>query len=535
MGAYLYYKLEESSFATRANDFLDKNKTNEKLGDEGIFFYSKEDILWAEENNPEMTDYYKGKVGTGDIKTSGVECRCNTDPEEILEMQTVVFEELNSKFGMEYYANSCALSEEEYYFSIPQMKRFTNNGKFLSGKTSKDERARELYDKYYKMLSCEEELFDISIIKENDSLLMTDGEWHKVYNRYGTLSLKWQTGSVYGNKSLEKIAKDIKGHRKYVPSIRYGGVETDVEAYIIDKGVLIYLETVGSENMIKSITSVLMQGRMKLKKQSVDSTFGMFTINKAGNRRKLTALDNGLAHAILYHSPSITDTDFSVLIGRDKKELLTSFSAWLEKSQPLPYPQELISEIYESLLKREKLEELTSLKVEAIKVDTSILEDDAYDLQEVILEVCKANGLINPNPAPLKSDMLLPESKYLRKSQVKKIYNILNKMPKTYELEDVEIKPIGLKLFSPNKTLYITEADKGCESEEFNMHTQCFGYVENLNDPQMSEWGYINVPEYLKATYKPVGGFEQDLHFEDMYIDNEGNIGSFQELGGIAV
>lgn len=530
MGAYLYFKLEESSSATRANEFLEKNKTNKKLGDEAIYFICKEDVLWAENNNPASVDYYKGKIGSGDIKVSGIDCRNDMNIEEVLEMQTVVFEELNKAFGLSYYAYSCALSEEEHYFSLSQMKRFTNNGKFLSGKTSEDERARELYDKYYKMLSYEKEAFDISVIREYDSLLMADGEWHEVYDRFGELSLKWQTKSIYANKHLETIAKDIKGHKKFVHAIRYGGVATDVEAYIIDNGVLIYLETIGSENMIKSITSVLMQGRMKLKKKSVDASFGYFTINKAGNRRKLTALDNGLAHAILYHSPSITDTDFSVLIGRDKKELLISFSAWLEKSQPLPYPKELIGEIYESLVKREKLEDLISLKVEAVKVDSSILEDDAYDLQEVILEVCKANGLIDSDAKPLKADMPLPKSTYLEEHRVKKIYDTLKRMPKSYELKDVEIKPIGLKLFSPNMTLYITEAD-----EFNNMHIQCFGYVENLNDPQMSEWGYINVPEYLKATYKPVGGFEQDLHFEDMYIDSSGRVGTFQELGGIAV
>ena len=40
----------------------------------------------------------------------------------------------------------------------------------------------------------------------------------------------------------------------------------------------------------------------------------------------------------------------------------------------------------------------------------------------------------------------------------------------------------------------------------------------------------LNIPEYLKATYSDGSGFEQDLHFEDMYIDSKGNVGSKEDL-----
>ena len=106
----------------------------------------------------------------------------------------------------------------------------------------------------------------------------------------------------------------------------------------------------------------------------------------------------------------------------------------------------------------------------------------------------------------------------------------LDGMPKTYELDGVDIKPIGLKLFSSNMTLYITEADIGSEDDEFeSAYTQCHGYVKNESDPMMSEWGYINVPHYLKMNLG-LGGFEKDLYFDDMYIDSDGRVNSKEKL-----
>ncbi len=115
------------------------------------------------------------------------------------------------------------------------------------------------------------------------------------------------------------------------------------------------------------------------------------------------------------------------------------------------------------------------------------------------------------------------KSKYLNKDQVKRIYDTLKKMPKTLELDGKEIKPIGRKLFSPNMTLYIVEADI------FEKQEQCFGYIKNEADPQMSEWGYINVPYCLSITVGEAGGFEQDLYFEDMVIDFKGNINKLKK------
>ena len=540
MGAYLYFKTESNP--DEVVDYLfEENQLNKKLEDleeQTITLVDKQHLSWCKENRPDLLEWETAKLGTGDIKTSGglhgkkFEEAGYTE-EDLLEMWTQIFEELNKRFEMKYYANSCAFSEEEYYFSLEQMKRITQNGKLLSGKTSSSERTRKLYDKYYAMLSePKKEIFDISIIKEKDQLQI-DGVWREIeYVTYkDEFRLKYMHDSKFRNNSIKEIAEHIEGYRKYVPKIRYMGANADIESYVLNKGDLIYLELAGQENMVKSITAVLMQGRTKLNEHNVDASFGYFNINKAGNKRKMIGLDNGIVHAILYHSPSIKDTNFHVLIGKTEEELQNSFSVWMEKSQPLPYPKGFEDKIYSHLVELEIIEPLQALNMYASSVDPSIAEEEYLVLQNVILKVCKENGLISPDAKPLKLEAPLPKSPYLKEDQVKKIFDTLKKMPKTYELEDMEIKPVGLKLFSPDMTLYITEADKGSENDEFeNMQTQCFGYVKNESDPDLSEWGYINVPHYLELQYPNGGGFEQDLYFEDMYINSKGKVGTLEEL-----
>jgi formate dehydrogenase maturation protein FdhE len=46
---------------------------------------------------------------------------------------------------------------------------------------------------------------------------------------------------------------------------------------------------------------------------------------------------------------------------------------------------------------------------------------------------------------------------------------------------------------------------------------------------QHGEWGYINVPELIQAGNR-LKYVEQDLYFEDMYIDSSGSVGKKQEL-----
>lgn len=376
---------------------------------------------------------------------------------------------------------------------------------------------------------------------ENDKVLI-DGKWWRIIRstRYKALCIENPSRCWEIKPIDEEVEKTFEAHQKYIPKIRYSGAVADMEAYIKDNGTLIYVECVGQEYMVKSITSVLMQGRVRMNEHAVEGSFGYFDINRAGNKRKLVSLEDGIAHAILYHSPSISDIGFHALIGRTKEELIISFSSWLEKCQALPYPKSLTEKIYEKLEHKSKIIPLTTYNIEAVKIDLSLLENEFNDLQEIILEVCKENDLISPDAVPLKPKAPLPKSPYLNEQQVKKIFDTLDSMPKTYDLEDVDIKPVGLKLFGPNFNIYVVEADKGCESDEYeSMHTQCFGYVENLSAPDCSEWGYINIPYYLSIGVNVpivnqkggvIIGFEQDLHFEDRFITPNGQILTKEEF-----
>lgn len=525
MGAYLYYKTESNP--DEVNDYLETSNLQKKLSgleEQGIFIVDEHHLQWVKENRPDLLDWEAQKFGTGDLKTSsGISFKADEaglEYENIAEMWVQIFEALNKRFKMKYYANSCSLCPDNSYFTLEQMKRITDNGKLLSGKSSSKEHVVELYNKYFALFSQPKaEAFEMSLVKEKDEIKI-EGEWYKVVEHWKGLCI--QKG--YNTIPIKDI-EVIQGFKKHVPKIRYNGAIADMEAYILDKGTLLYVECIGQEMMVKSVTSVLMQGRLQMNNHTVDASFGYFSINKAGNRRKILSLEDGVAHAILYHSPSIQDTKFSVLIGRDKKEIMASFSTWMEKSQPLPYPKELTDQIFASLQNKGRLIELTTFNIEAVKLDLSILEDEYHDLQEIVLEVCKINGLIAPNAKPLKQKAPLPKSPLLAETQVQKIYDTLEKMPKTYSLDDVAIKPVGLKLFNHNMTAYIVEADGGSDDDAFaGLQSQCFGYVENLSAPECSEWGYVNVEEYIGL------GFEMDLYFEDMYIDSYGRVGILENL-----
>jgi hypothetical protein len=535
MGAYLYFKTENNP--TEVNEYLETNEIQQRLielDEQCMYVVDQEQLDWLKVNRPDILKYEEKRYAMGDIKTSGGISRkseeAGLDEEDLAEMWVQIFEELNKRFKMKYYAHSCSLNPDSAYFTIEQMKRITDNGKLLSGKSSKSEHVVELYNKYYALFSESEsvEPFDITIIKNKDEV-MIDGIWRKVQDRYGSLKVQSASRS-WITETLSSVADKIEGHRKYVPKIRYNGAICDIEAYIKDGSTLIFLEIIGQETMVKSVSSVLMQGRTRMNEHSVDSdAIGWFDINKASNKRKMIQLEDGIAHAIVHHSPSIIDINFNVLIGRDKDELLISFNAWLEKSQPLPYPKELSKKLYEKLQSRSKITELTTYGIEAVKVDMSILEDDGKDLQEYILEVCKENGLIALDAKPMKLKAPLPKSPLLTVGQVQKIYDTLSKMPKTYELNDVKIKPIGLKLFVSSMTWYVVEADAGSPEDEFEgTQRQAFGYVVNESYPECSEWGYIDIDEVVQ------NGAEMDLYFDDMYIKSNGQIGILAELQEIA-
>ena len=145
MGAHLYYRAKNQEDIDKIGDWLfDESKKNRFLIDigEAVSFYTTVDIEWAKKERPDLVSMMEREFGTGSIKTSGgvgsEAEEAGLDEEDILEKQTEVFEDLNEKFEMKYYAGSCAFTLEEDYFSIEQMKRITKNGTLLSGRNHKN-------------------------------------------------------------------------------------------------------------------------------------------------------------------------------------------------------------------------------------------------------------------------------------------------------------------------------------------------------------------------------------------------------------
>lgn len=305
---------------------------------------------------------------------------------------------------------------------------------------------------------------------------------------------------------------------KYQAKMTYAGAEATVLSCVKDGDNIIFLELSGHEDMVKSITSVIMQGRIKMNNHFLSYTEGYFNVHKGGTRRMLRQMENGYAHAILFHSPSVLDTNFSCLIGKDDGDLLGSFKTWLNQTNPLPYPTELTEVLFEKLVQKGKIDQLNCYgPVKGVKMDNHLGDNEYEAFQDIILEAALEHGIVN-RYVPPKAKAKLPTSPLLLPNQVQAIYDKLAKMPKTYDLEDVSPKPVGVKLFNSSMTAYIVEADRGSADDDCEgMQTQTFGYFFNEYH-QEGEWGYINVDELVEC------GFEMDLYFENQFIDDLGSI-----------
>ncbi|MFA6395871.1 MAG: hypothetical protein WCW84_07880 [Sulfurimonas sp.] len=354
---------------------------------------------------------------------------------------------------------------------------------------------------------------------EKDKVIYQGNEFQVKHSNYGNFI------QVNGSSIFLKNIRDneITLKEKFYPKMHYAGAEATVLACVQDGDSIIYLELVGQEDMVKSITSVIMQGRIKQNDEVISYTEGHFAVHRGGTKRMLKQIGDGYAHSILYHTPSVSDTNFSVLLGRTDHDVIDSFKSWLLLTNPLPYPPELAEEILNSLAFKGKIVELDCYgEIRAIKMEKTLGDNEYEALQEIILEVSLAKGVMNKYTPkieePIKKQASLPKSPLLYPRQVQAIYDKLATMPKTYELDGISPKPVGIKLFNSSMTAYVTEADRGSEDDEFEgSQTQAFGYFYNESYGE-GEWGYINVDELIEC------GFEMDLYFEDQFIDDRGNI-----------
>ncbi len=307
--------------------------------------------------------------------------------------------------------------------------------------------------------------------------------------------------------------------------ISFGGASASIFSLIKgSENRLIYLDMAGQEDMVRAVSAQIMQGTIKGGDHWLRLSEGYMDLFRDGNRRIIEPLGEGQARAIVFQSRCEPAAGMQFILGEDEAEIESRFKQWLDVL-PLPrisaldekFGVDLEKALFELLVKEGRL---SKLRVQlgtmmGYEVDASLVANDYALLRGCMVEVLKRHVPY----APEKRRAELPLSPLLTRKQVKAIYDKLDSMPKTYDLDGVWPKPVGAKLFNSNLTAYIVEADRGAESdEEYGLHPQAYGYMENLSHPDCSEWGYICVEELVEL------GFEMDLFFDGMLIDEKGQV-----------
>ncbi|MBR1620278.1 hypothetical protein IJ674_10365 [bacterium] len=152
MGADLFFKIADKSKADEFNAVMGETDIGTRLTkiNRMIWVNDKYDIAWAKKNNnkyliKEFTQY----LGHGVYRVSGIceeeiiNAGCKT-MEDFFELVTQFFELAQTKYEMYFASSSCAFNLDEYYFTIPQIKRITKNGERLKHSTSNPEKYNEL-------------------------------------------------------------------------------------------------------------------------------------------------------------------------------------------------------------------------------------------------------------------------------------------------------------------------------------------------------------------------------------------------------
>lgn len=368
---------------------------------------------------------------------------------------------------------------------------------------------------------------DINNLKNKDKVLI-EGKYETIKmisNRPCIEHPEYSWKTIEFDEFVEKIEEVLP----YTPKIYYCGSNAVINSYVLKGKTLLYLNIAGQDQMVNSIISVLLQGKIKFKDHEVLSDkFQNFNINIQGNRKITENRGEGLTCAIMHHAPSISNDEANVLIGKTEEMILDSFLVWLDNSQPIPYPQEIVSQLFKVMLEKEYLIKLNTYNIIGYEINEEIKKDEYKLFREMIIDLCKKHNLFDTEQ-PYRR--VLPQSSYLDTEQIEDIYNSLDKLPDAYALDGEGIKPVGMKLFCANKTVYIVESNK--HDEWYDEFTRCFAYIRNESDTQFSEWGYVNVPELLTTEIQIpmrgtnrhiINGFEKDLFFEDMYITASGEL-----------
>lgn len=147
MGAYLMARLVDKNQALAADDYIQTIKQNQvliKLG-RGVHITCIKDINEVEQGDDKSEQHKKNiiamlekDIGTINYKVSGFEADDigGMPMDKFYKQLASVFIKLNEKFDMKYLHSSCALSMDERFFTLDDMRAMTQNGELLSGKST---------------------------------------------------------------------------------------------------------------------------------------------------------------------------------------------------------------------------------------------------------------------------------------------------------------------------------------------------------------------------------------------------------------
>lgn len=235
---------------------------------------------------------------------------------------------------------------------------------------------------------------DLKNLKNKDKVITEDGVKMELQKRYDGWYVK--KPEEYSWKKLDDIKDKIVDIEEYTPTMSYHGSYAFIQSYVHDaNGKLVYVELLGQEQDVRSISSLIMLGKTRLKDSYLSSEeISNIQVNTAGNKRLIQSLGNGICHALVYNHNAILKQGFSVLIGKTKDDIYKEFCRWLKQSQPMPYPKELTKELFETLLDRDLLLENRALNRVSYGISEELIKDDYKMFCEIVIELCKKNKLI---------------------------------------------------------------------------------------------------------------------------------------------
>ncbi|GHT98536.1 hypothetical protein FACS1894142_4980 [Spirochaetia bacterium] len=114
---------------------------------------------------------------------------------------------------------------------------------------------------------------------------------------------------------------------------------------------------------------------------------------------------------------------------------------------------------------------------------------------------------------PRAQYLLMKETPDIFEEEVKRMNKIAKRIPKLYETDGVSRHPLSLHYFVGGCDWYIAEWDR--EEDLF------FGYAILNGDYEMSEWGYISLPEILSLEIPERHlMINLDLHCHEQFIED---------------